>query len=348
MRSLLAVVMSAALFVSTIDAQTFAPAEAKPVLPREQAAANLNGHWDIANKDDKGRPVVEHFLILPVKGGILMCVTVDQKRCVEHTAWAGIFLSDLSRLKVIPAFPTKDPAFYMSVLDPDHLKGERGIYVRVGPGAYDVPCDAKNSARVTGEFAVMRARDAMHHYKSDELTACWMRIAANAGDARSQAMMAYFAHEGEGVPKNLREAEDWAQKSAHQQDAFGEIMMGLMYENNEVEFQNPIVSAGVIDQAYVQINRIRHEQGLPAIQQPNHQQSARGPDPRAVGAAALGILLMGALAGMSGGSSESSGNEAWRGPYDRQQQIHQDYQAGCANGDSGSCDGAGESLPEPQ
>jgi TPR repeat protein len=73
-------------------------------------------------------------------------------------------------------------------------------------------------------------------------------------------MMAYFAHEGEGVPKNLHEAEDWAQKSAHQQDAFGEIMLGWMYENNEVAFQNPIISQSVIDDAYVQINRIRHEQ----------------------------------------------------------------------------------------
>jgi TPR repeat protein len=185
----------------------------------------------------------------------------------------------------------------------------------------------------------------MHHYKSDELTACWMRIAANAGDARSQAMMAWFAHQGEGTQKNLPEAEEWAQKSAHQQDAFGEIMLGLMYENNEVRFQNPIISQSVIDEAYVQINLIRHQQGQPPIQ---HQQAAQGPDPRAVGAAALGILLMGALSGMSRSSPFGGGSSVDMAAHERGEQIHRDYEEGCANGDVGSCHAAGETMPEPQ
>ena len=125
-------------------------------------------------------------------------------------------------------------------------------------------------------------------------------------------------------------------------------MLGLMYEKHEIAFFNPLGTPGVIDKAYEQLNRIRHEQGLPPIQQRNQQQTAQGPDPRAVGAAALGILLMGALAGMSGSSSGSSGNESWRGDYDRQQQINRENQSGCANGDSGACNRAGESMPDPQ
>jgi len=305
--------------------------------------ADNTGQWNAEITLNAG---VKRFLISQAARGFSMCVTEDEKSCLPHTTLAGSVESDPSRLRLVTTFTSKDPEVYLTVLDPDHLKGPRGIYMRSVAGAYDVPCDASNSAHVTGEFAVMRARDAMHHYKSDELTACWMRIAAESGDARSQAMMAYFAHQGEGIPKNLTEAEHWAQKSADQKDAFGEIMLGLMYENNEVAF-NPLSGPEVIDRAYVEINRIRKLQGLPPIRQPNQQQTAQGPDPRAAGAAALGIMLMGALAGM-GGSSPGSSNDGNWAAIERGQAIHRENEEGCANGDSGACNRAGESMPERQ
>lgn len=159
MRSLLAVALSAALFVSTLDAQTFAPAQPLPIA---QGAVNLGGLWEIPDKDYMGKPLVNHFLIAQASPGFTMCMTQDQKTCLPHTTLAGSFGVDRSALRLVTTFKSTDPVTYLTVLDPDHIKGPRGVYVRSAPGAYDVPCDAKNSWHVTGDFGALRARDAIH------------------------------------------------------------------------------------------------------------------------------------------------------------------------------------------
>jgi TPR repeat protein len=228
--------------------------------------------------------------------------------------------NDPSRLKLVTTFTSKSPEAYLTVLDPDHLKGPRGVYIRAAAGAYDVPCDAMNSAHVTGEFAVLRARDAIRNYKKDELTACWMKIAAESGNARAQAMMAFFANEGKGVPKNVPEAADWAQKSAAQKDAFGEIMLGLMYENHEVTLQNAASGQALIDRAYLKLNQIRREQGQPPILQKSQQQAQNR---QAAGAALLGLLLLGGLAAMGSSSSSNGHDSKWEMEY-RMDQNHRE------------------------
>jgi hypothetical protein len=77
--------------------------------------ANNTGQW---NAEITVRNAgVRHFLIASAGRGFTMCVTEDEKTCVEHTSWSGSFGSDPSRLKLVPMFPAKVPVVSLTVLD---------------------------------------------------------------------------------------------------------------------------------------------------------------------------------------------------------------------------------------
>jgi TPR repeat protein len=151
------------------------------------AFADNTGEWN-AEITVNGAGLTR-FLIAPAARGFTMCVTEDEKTCLDRTAWSGSFGSDPSRLKLMPTFPANGTVAFLIILDPDHLRGPRGIYIRSYPGAYDVPCDQANSFHVVWEFAELRGEDAVRRLEDYKSAACWLRIAANAGDTTAKELL---------------------------------------------------------------------------------------------------------------------------------------------------------------
>jgi TPR repeat protein len=115
-----------------------------------------------------------------------------------------------------------------------------------------------------------------------------MWTAAQVGDARAQALMAFLYIAGDGVPKSLPDAEAWARKSAAQGDAFGQIILGGMYQSNEISGPaNPEEKKARIAEGNEQLTRLEREQGIPA--------PARVIDGNAAGREGMAILLMGVV-----------------------------------------------------
>jgi hypothetical protein len=61
----------------------------------------------------------------------------------------------------------------------------------------------------------------------------WFRLAANQGDSGAQAMLGSMYVNGAGVPKNYVEAMKWYRLSADQGDATGQLELGIMYHNGQ-------------------------------------------------------------------------------------------------------------------
>jgi TPR repeat protein len=55
-----------------------------------------------------------------------------------------------------------------------------------------------------------------------------LRVPAEYGDSRAQAVLCFLYTYGRGVPQNYRLAADWCQRSAEQGNAQGQYMFGML------------------------------------------------------------------------------------------------------------------------
>lgn len=67
----------------------------------------------------------------------------------------------------------------------------------------------------------------------------WLRKAAERGDAESQAKLGAMYYLGEGEPKDTTEALRWFQAAAAQGDAYAQGCLGVMYALGDGVPQNP-------------------------------------------------------------------------------------------------------------
>ena len=67
--------------------------------------------------------------------------------------------------------------------------------------------------------------------KNDREAVKWFRLAAEQGDASAQFNLGWMYYNGEGVPKNDREAVKWFRLAAEQGDASAQYNLGVMYDN---------------------------------------------------------------------------------------------------------------------
>jgi hypothetical protein len=94
----------------------------------------------------------------------------------------------------------------------------------------DTPCDSPYT--IPPKEAANRGVMAIEAHQ-EETGACWLRRAANAGNAAAQGMLATLEYKGLGVPVNLPEAANLAQKSARQGNYLAERCLSLMYANGK-------------------------------------------------------------------------------------------------------------------
>ena len=59
------------------------------------------------------------------------------------------------------------------------------------------------------------------------------KIKAEQGDAKAQVNLGVMYHEGEGVPKDYKEAAKWYRKAAEQGDDWMQYILGLMYSKGQ-------------------------------------------------------------------------------------------------------------------
>lgn len=74
-------------------------------------------------------------------------------------------------------------------------------------------------------------------------SAKWAKKAGELGDARSQAMYAFYLYSGQGVLQDKTEAAVWAEKSALQGDSWGQLVMGMLAQyggSNEPDIRKAI------------------------------------------------------------------------------------------------------------
>jgi TPR repeat protein len=351
MQPFLAVVLSLSVFSSTLIAQTGAPPDPKSFeryFTTAQIALSLNGVWQSARTDKNGKPLILHILISSDKGRITLCGTSDDKTCAPDLISTAVITGDPPVLQIAPGRNTGGETVTAAIPDPDHLKAANWLYVRSAPGAYDVPCDAKNSSHVTGEFAAVRGRDAIGRHNDYQTGYCWFAISGDLGDARSQAITAYLIHEGLGVRKSMPVAYAWAKESAEAGDAFGQEILGGMYEKNEVPNPDPAQARIWIAKKYEQLNRQKQEQAQAQQKTQPGAQSPQTTNPYAVmGAILLGMVLLGGM-GMGSSSSGSSDDDfqsesarIQRDVDNRQERNRQENNSGCNNGDAAACNRAG-------
>ena len=79
-------------------------------------------------------------------------------------------------------------------------------------------------------------------------------MSAEQGDAQSQYNLAVLYTQGLGVPRNLKQAANWMQKSADQNLAAGELGLGVLYENGQGVPQDSIEAAKWYQKAVDQDN----------------------------------------------------------------------------------------------
>jgi len=94
----------------------------------------------------------------------------------------------------------------------------------------DIPCDSPYT--IPPKEAADRGVMAIEAHQA-ETGACWLRRAANAGNAAAEGMLATLEYKGMGVPVNLPEAANLAQKSARQGNYLGERCLSLLYANGQ-------------------------------------------------------------------------------------------------------------------
>jgi hypothetical protein len=93
-----------------------------------------------------------------------------------------------------------------------------------------IPCDSKYS--ISPAEAADRGVMAITGHDAQG-GACWLRMAADAGNVPAQGMLAALDYKGMGVAVNLPEALDLARKAARQGSYLADRLLSLMYGNGE-------------------------------------------------------------------------------------------------------------------
>jgi TPR repeat protein len=147
----------------------------------------------------------------------------------------------------------------LTVLDADHLRiTDKYEYHRTSTHHVpEIPCEEGNPAHVSGEDAYYRGE--AYFLLNDLTTAnCWLRLGAMEGNGNAQSQYAHSLLFGRGVPKDVKQGKMWAEKSANQHNAYGEMnlvaadtmatgleVISAMQQNSEISkrfrFHNPEV-----------------------------------------------------------------------------------------------------------
>ncbi len=211
-----------------------------------------------------------------------------------------------------------------------------------------LPC---KSYVMSSEEALYRGTEAMNANRYDA-GICWMRIAADKGNAEAEGVLSVVYYKGYHVIRNIREATKYAQEGAAAGNAHAEGTLWRMYEdgtfprdsakasyweakfkadqitaeqtletqkNDEIAFQKEAMGIQNVNEAAM--NKV--------IQQRQQQQNVAGE-------LMLGILL-GALIGDVAGGSDSTAQ-----PSQSDTLIHS-WQNACAAGNSDACHHLGNS-----
>lgn len=136
-----------------------------------------------------------------------------------------------------------------------------------------VPCDSKYAIS-PGEAADRGILAVAGH--DAQAGACWLRMAAGAGNVSAQGMLAALDYRGMGVAVNLPEALDLAQAAAGQGSYLADRVLSLMYGNGEGVPQDLTKAdywRSKSDQDKLAADRVTQEEQQRLVQQ---QQEARG------------------------------------------------------------------------
>jgi hypothetical protein len=223
--------------------------------PHPRTRVDFSGLWFALLNYGNGKQVVQYSRMETKGNELLWCtlpavtecsreLTIENicsppgggPACVENSTWAGS-LGDDSKIDITAQFDVKDhPDWKHDTLlidDPDRMHTASGFKLfRLVPRAKDVACDAQNSSRTTGEYAFVRAKEALYGNDTAQVP-CWLHTAAAQGDARSQSLYASVLYSGEWVHVDYPGAFYWAKKGAEQNEFFGEFMLALMYQKGK-------------------------------------------------------------------------------------------------------------------
>jgi len=86
----------------------------------------------------------------------------------------------------------------------------------------EIPCEEGNPSHVSGADAYYRA-EAYFLLKDPTTANCWLRVGAMLGDGNAQSEYAHSLLFARGVPKDVKQGKFWAEKSANQHNAYGEM-----------------------------------------------------------------------------------------------------------------------------
>ena len=80
-------------------------------------------------------------------------------------------------------------------------------------------------------LSAAQLRKGMAAFNRQDYTAAGvlLRLPADRGDSRAQAILCHLHTHGRGVPQSFPEAANWCQRSAEQGNAQGQYMLGLLY-----------------------------------------------------------------------------------------------------------------------
>ena len=94
--------------------------------------------------------------------------------------------------------------------------------------AAQLPAQARQTSDAV---SAAQFRKGMAAFNRHDFTAAGelLRLPADRGDSRAQAVLCYLYTHGRGVPQSFPEAANWCQRSAEQGNAQGQYMLGLMY-----------------------------------------------------------------------------------------------------------------------
>jgi hypothetical protein len=116
----------------------------------------------------------------------------------------------------------------VTVVSPDHVRIGSMDYYRFAESVAKMDCDPENRQHVEHAYALQRGLDALREKKM-ELSACWFRVGAMAGNRVAQSNYGTSLYLGRGVKQDYTEAFVWFKKSAVQGDFEGELNLARLY-----------------------------------------------------------------------------------------------------------------------
>jgi hypothetical protein len=149
---------------------------------------NLDGTW---KSQTPSGPAILYF---ESHGDTLLAyLTGPGAKPTNIVGFQGSYTNDrtVSGKTLLSLQPEKWQQMTMIIDDPDHmhLAGQPEIIRISPPTAHDAVCDAANSSRTQGEYAMMRAADAQTH-QDYALGACWSRIGASQNNPAAEGYCA--------------------------------------------------------------------------------------------------------------------------------------------------------------